>query len=53
MAMSKARKNVEYFCKSTQQIAKLVNFQKESNLPIYSAPGSCPKKLLQDVITRW
>jgi hypothetical protein len=53
MAMSKARKIVEHFTKLTQQTAKLVNFQKESNLPIYSAPGSHPKKLLQDVITRW
>jgi hypothetical protein len=29
MAMSEARKIVEYFNKSTQQTAKLVNFQKE------------------------
>ena len=37
MAISKARKIVEHFSKLTQQTAKLVNFQKESNLPIYSA----------------
>ncbi len=37
MVMSKARKIVEHFSKLTQQTAKLVNFQKESNLPIYSA----------------
>jgi hypothetical protein len=53
MAISKARKIVEHFSKLTQQTAKLVNFQKESNLQTYSAPGSCPKKLLQDAVTRW
>ncbi len=51
--MSKARKNVEYFNKLTQQTSKLLNFQKESNLAIYSGHGFFTKKLLQDVITRW
>jgi hypothetical protein len=51
--MSKARKNVEYFNKSTQQTSKLLNFQKESNLAIYSGHGFFAKKVLQDVITRW
>ena len=51
--MSKARKIVEYFNKSTQQTSKLLNFQKESNLAIYSGHGFCTKKLLQDIITRW
>ena len=32
---------------------KLVNFQKESILQFYNGSGSRPKKLLQDVITRW
>lgn len=53
MAMSKARKIVEYYSKSTQQTAKLVEFQSNSSLPIYSENGYCPKKLIQDVITRW
>lgn len=53
MAMSKARKIVEYFSKSTQQTAKLINFQKLGTLPIYGGPGYRPKKLLQDCITRW
>jgi hypothetical protein len=52
-AMSKARKIIEYFNKSNQQNAKLVNYQKDSTLTIYSGPGFHPKKLLQDVITRW
>ena len=51
--MSKARKIIEYFNKSTQQNAKLLQFQKDSTLAMYSAPGLRPKKLLQDVITRW
>jgi hypothetical protein len=53
LAISKARKNNEYFNKSTQQTSKLLNFQKESNLAIYSGHGFCAKRLLQDVITRW
>ena len=51
--MSKARKIIEYFNKSTQQNAKLLQFQKDSTLAMYSAPGFWTKKLLQDVITRW
>jgi hypothetical protein len=51
--MSKARKIVEYFNKSAQQTSKLLNFQKESNLAIYSGHGFRAKKLLQDVIARW
>ncbi len=51
--MSKARKIIEYFNKSTQQNAKLLNFQRDSPLAIYSGPGFRPKKLLQDVVTRW
>ena len=53
MAMSKARKIVEYFSKSTQQTSKLLKFQKESNLRAYSGHGFRPLKLLQDVVTRW
>ena len=53
MAMSKARKIVEYFSKSTQQTSKLLKFQKESNLQAYSGHGFRPLKLLQDVVTRW
>jgi hypothetical protein len=51
--MSKARKIIEYFNKSTQQNANLIQFHKNSTLAMYSAPGYWPKKLLQDVITRW
>ncbi len=53
MAISKGRKIVEYFNKSTQKTSKLLNFQKESNFAIYSGYGFCAKKLLQDIITRW
>ncbi len=52
-AMSKARKIVEYFSKSTQQTAKLIDFQSSGTLPIYSENGYRPKRLLQDCITRW
>jgi hypothetical protein len=48
-----ARKIVEYVNKLTQQTSKLLSFQKESNLAIYSGHGFCAKKLLQDVIARW
>ncbi len=48
LAMSKARNIVEYFNKLTQQTSKLLNFQKESNLAIYSGHGFCAKKLLQE-----
>jgi hypothetical protein len=51
--MSKARIIVEYFNKLTQQTSMLLNFQKESNLAIYSGHGFCAKKLIQDIITRW
>ena len=50
MVMIKARKIVEYFSKSTQQTAKLLEFQSTSNLAIYSGR---PKRLLQDCINRW
>ena len=52
-AMAKARKIIEYFSKSTQQTAKLVEFQATSNVPMYNVDGYRPKKLLQDCITRW
>lgn len=52
-AMSKARKIIEHFTKSTQAMKKLLNFQQTSNLAIYNSKGYIPKKLLQDVITRW
>jgi hypothetical protein len=52
-AMAKARKIVEYFSKSTQQTAKLLEFQATSTLPIYSDAGYRPRKLLQDCVTRW
>jgi hypothetical protein len=51
--MAKARKIIEYFSKSTQQTAKLIDFQSTSNIPMYSEVGYRPKKLLQDCITRW
>ena len=53
MAMSKAQKIIEYFSKSTQQTAKLLEFQRLGTIPLYSAPGYRPKKLLQDCQTRW
>jgi hypothetical protein len=51
--MSKARKIVEYFSKSTQQTAKLIEFQSSGTLPIYSENEYRPKRLLQDCVTRW
>ena len=51
--MAKARKIIEYFSKSTQQTAKLLEFQSRGTLPCYSGVGYRPKKLLQDCITRW
>ena len=51
--MAKARKIIEYFDKSTQAMKKLLDFQRTSNLEIYSSKGYIAKKLLQDVITRW
>jgi hypothetical protein len=51
--MSKARKIVEYFSKSTQQTAKLIEFQSSGTLPIYSENEYRPKRLLQDCVTWW
>jgi hypothetical protein len=42
MAMSKARKIVEYFSKLMQQTSNLISFQKESNLQAYSGHGFRP-----------
>ena len=53
MAMFKARKIVEYFSKSTQKTAKLIEFQPSSSLPMYSENEYHPKRLIQDCITRW
>jgi hypothetical protein len=51
-AMKAARSVVEYFTKSTQAMEKLLNAQRNSNLPKYmNAKRSV--KVLQDVRTRW
>ncbi len=51
--MAKARKIIEFFSKSTQASAKLLEFQMLSTFGAYGEENYCPKKLLQDVITRW
>jgi len=51
-AMKKLRSIVGYFEKSTQATSKLLNFQSKSDVKEYKEQPR-PKKLLQDVVTRW
>jgi hypothetical protein len=50
-AMAKLRSIIRYFEKSTQATTKLLDFQRNSGINEYK--DQRPKKLLQDVITRW
>lgn len=50
--MLKIRSVIGYFEKSTQATKKLLDFQRNSRIPEYRDQPH-PKKLLQDVITRW
>ena len=50
--MKKLRSIVGYFEKSTQATSKLLNFQSKSDVKEYKEQPR-PKKLLQDVVTRW
>lgn len=49
--MKKLRDVIGYFGQSTQANTKLLNFQSTSGIEEYS--NSRPKKLIQDVVTRW
>ena len=49
--MAKLRSIIGYFEKSTQATTKLLDFQRNSGINEYK--DQQPKKLLQDVITRW
>lgn len=49
--MRKLRSVIGYFERSTQASTKLLNFQDDSGIEEYS--NSQPKKLIQDVVTRW
>ena len=51
MAMGKLRAMIGYFEHSTQATAKLLHAQATSESPEYK--GKRPRKLLQDVVTRW
>ena len=51
VAMAKLRAMIGYFEHSTQATAKLLNAQATSDSPEYK--GKKPRKLLQDVVTRW
>ena len=51
LAMTKLRAMIRYFEHSTQATAKLLNAQATSDSPDYK--GQMPRKLLQDVVTRW
>ena len=50
--MKKLRSIVGYFEKSTQATSKLLNFQSKSDVKEYKEQPR-PKKILQDVVTRW
>ena len=50
--MRKIRSVIGYFEKSTQATKKLLDFQRNSHIPEYRDQPH-PKKLFQDVITRW
>ena len=50
--MQKLRAIIGYFEKSTQATTKLLDFQRNSGIKEYK-DQHMPKKLLQDVITRW
>lgn len=50
--MKKLRSVITYFDKSTQANEKLLEYQRQSMIPEY-AEQKQPKKLLQDVVTRW
>lgn len=50
--MKKLRSVITYFDKSTQANEKLLEYQRQSMIKEY-AEQKHPKKLLQDVITRW
>lgn len=49
--MQKLRSVIGYFDRSTQANTKLRNFQEKSDIEEYAKAR--PKKLIQDVITRW
>lgn len=51
VAMGKLRAMIGYFEHSTQAMAKLLHAQATSDSPEYK--GKRPRKLLQDVVTRW
>ncbi len=50
-AMTRLRSIIGYFEKSTQATTKLLDFQRNSGINKYK--DQRPKKLLEDVITRW
>ena len=51
--MSRARKIIEYFSKSTQATNKLLEYQESCNMGLYGKEDWKPLRLLQDVVTRW